>query len=62
MEANSGVRIAGHVDKETNGSVALLAAHVALKDIVAAVVSHVDGVQDSVLEVNITILAFINGR
>lgn len=39
-----GVRVAGHVNEEADGSVALLAAHVALEDIVAAMVAHVDGI------------------
>lgn len=50
------------MDKEADGSVALLAAHVALEDVVAAVVTHVDGIENGVLEVDITILALIDGR
>lgn len=57
-----GVSVAGHVDEEADGSVALLAAHVALEDVVAAVVAHVDGIENGVLEVDITILALIDGR
>lgn len=57
-----GVRVAGHVNEEADGSVALLAAHVALEDIVAAVVAHVDGIENGVLEIDITILALIDGR
>lgn len=57
-----GVRVAGHVNEEADGSVALLPTHVALEDIVAAVVAHVDGIENGVLEVDITILALIDGR
>lgn len=56
------MRVAGHVNEEADGSVALLAAHVALEDIVAAVVAHVDGIENGVLEIDITILALIDGR
>ena len=53
--------IAGHVYKETDRTIAFLTAHIAFEDIVATVIAHVYGIQDSVLEVNITIFAFVNG-
>lgn len=56
-----GVSVPGHVDEEADGSVALLAAHVALEHIVAAVVAHVDGVEHGVLEEDITVLALVDG-
>lgn len=58
---NLGVSIPGHVNEEADGSVALLAAHVALEHIVAAVVAHVNGVEHGVLEEDITVLALVDG-
>lgn len=55
-----GVSITRHVHEEAHRPVALLSTHVALEDVVAAVVAHVDGVQHGILEEYITVLAFVN--
>lgn len=51
--------IFGNMQKEGNPIGAFLAAHVAREDVVVAMVAHVNGVQDGVLERNATEFAVV---